>query len=1035
MMRKLLKYSALLFVGMFCATSISGQNSLLYIDEDYNYKMGIELFEKEKYAQAQDFFEKVASYYGNEHTDVKADAEYYSALCAIELFNADAEYRIAQFIANYPESPRTRVAYFQMGVFQYRKRNYSLALHYFDKVWKQHLSDEQLHEFYFKKGYSYFKEQQFEKASKMFYELGSIDSKYSSPALYYYSHIAYTDGNYETALNGFNELKEDPTFSAVVPYYVIQIYYLQGKNEKVLEYGPELLEASETKREAEISRIVGQALYAKEQYAQALTYLETYKKEAETYSREDIYQLGYVYYRTGDYKQAVSTLSNITNVDDKLTQNAYFHMADCYLKMDKKEQARMAFQEASKLDFDQDIKEVSLLNYAKLSYELSYSPFNETITAFDNYISSYPKSIHHDEAYGYLVKVYLTSKNYKAALASLNKIKVKSPEMMAANQRVAFFRGLELFNNLQFKGALAAFEVSLNQKAFDKQMHSLAIYWKAEALYRLERYKESAEAYNDFLLTPGAYLLKEYNKTYYNMGYCFFKMKEYKQAVSWFRKYTDKEKEVNQVKRGDAFIRIGDCYFVSRQYIDAIEFYDEAIKLDTIDVDYALFQKGFSFGLIKQYQEKNNTLTQLLLDKPESAYAADALFERGRSYVVIDSVDNAIADFNQLIYDYPNSSYIKKTLLQLGLLYYGKDELEKALESYKKVVEGYPGTPAAKDALMGIKNIYVDMNQVDDYFTYAKNQGGVSSISFTEKDSLTYLAAEKVYMNGNWDKAKAMFTQYLNEFPSGKFSVNAHYYRGDSYLRDNMDDSALADFWYVVKKPKNIFTEESLLNTARLNQQKGNDSVAYNLFKRLENQAEVKANLLIARKGQMLTSFKSGNYENAIEAARRVLITDKVAEEDTRTARLIMGKSYKATNLYDAAITQFRILAQDVKNEEGAEGKYKVAQILFLQEKYDMAEQEVLDYINMGTPHQYWLAKSFLLLSDIYVLKEDRFQAKIYLQSVIDNYSNTEDGIIKEAEKRLDSIVTEENRQFKKENQEGLPEEGSVMPTDSTSNN
>jgi tetratricopeptide (TPR) repeat protein len=996
------------------------QTSILYNEEDFAYKMGVELFEKEKYAQAQEFFEQTIAYYGNEHTDIKADAEYYRALCSIELFNNDAEYLIAEFIAKYPESPRTRVAYFEMGRFKYRKQKYDEALFYFDKVWKQNLTKDQLIEYYFKRGYSYFKTDQLEQATKMFYEILNKDSKFAGPASYFYAHVAYLDKHYETALNGFNKLKEDPTFAPLVPYYIIQIYFLQGKSDKVLELGPELLNQPETKREAEISRLVGEALYAKGQYQEALEYLETYRKKAETYTREDIYQLGYVYYMTQKYEEAITTLSNITNVEDGLTQNAFFHMADCNLKLGKKEQARMAFEAASKLDFDKEIKEISLLNYAKISYELSYSPFNETITAFYDYITTYPNSIHHDEAYSYLVKVYLTSRNYKEALASLDKIKIKSPEMMAAHQRVAYFRGLELFNNLQFSGALAAFELSLAEKSFDKKMHSLAIYWKAEALYRMGKYKEATEAYNQFLLTPGAYSLDEYNITYYNMGYSYFKQKQYKQAISWYRKYTDNPNPVNVFKKGDAFIRIADCYFVSRSYPDAIEFYDQAIKLDTFDVDYALFQKGFSFGLIKQNQNKIITLSQLLAKNPNSTYAADALFERGRSYVAIDSANEAIRDFEQLVSAYPNSSYRVKSLLQLGLLYYGKDKYEPALQNYKQVVTEFKGTAEANDALLGIKNIYVDLNKVDDYFKFAETYGGTGNVSINEKDSLTYLAAEKIYMTGNWKLSKNLFRDYLLNYAQGKFALNAHFYRGDCFNRAELPDSALTDYLFVINKPKNIFTEQSLLNAASIYQQKGKDSLAYTLFTHLENQAEIKSNLLVARKGQMNTAFKIKNYSNAIESARRVIMTDKVSEEEIREARLIMGKSFKAQNLLDAAITEFRILALDVKNQEGAQGKYRVAEILYIRNKPDEAENTIMEFINLGTPHQYWLGKAFLLLSDIYAQKNDGFMAKANLQSVIDNYKNTDDGIVKEAREKLSIIVKNENKQFIPENESNI---------------
>ena len=60
-----------------------------------------------------------------------------------------------------------------------------------------------------------------------------------------------------------------------------------------------------------------------------------------------------------------------------------------------------------------------------------------------------------------------------------------------------------------------------------------------------------------------------------------------------------------------------------------------------------------------------------------------------------------------------------------------------------------------------------------------------------------------------------------------------------------------------------------------------------------------------------------------------------------------------------------------------------------------------------------WLGKAFILLSDIYLKKSDTFQAKANLQSLIDNYGVSDDGIIEEATAKLDSIITEENKQFK----------------------
>ena len=1015
-MRKTILTNVLIAVFLLTALGVSAQKTQIYLDEDYDYRIGVDLFNKQHYSQAQQFFERVVAHYGNEFSDIKADAEYYAALCALELFNSDAEYRIGKFINEYPESPRTRVAYFEMGRYQYRANHYKEALDYFDRVWKQNLNKEQLAELYFKKGYSYFKLKQYDRASKMFYELIDGKSKYANPAIYFYAHIAYTNKNYETALNNLQKIESDPTFAPVVPYYRLQIYFIQGKDDKVIELGKSLFEQTDAKRQAEMSRIVGEALYNKEMYTEAVPYLEIYKSKADNYTREDIYQLGYAYYKTGDFQQAATTMSNVTNIKDELTQNAYFHIAYSNMQLQQKEQARMAFAAASKYDFNERIKEQSLLNYAKLSYELSYSPFNETIKAFNQYLEQYPNSVHRDEAYEYLVKAYLSSKNYQAALESIAKIKNKTPEMQSAWQRVAYFRGLELYNNLKFEESVVAFDKVIELKAYDKEIRALAQYWKGEALYRLEKYTDAAAAYNQLLTTPGAYTMPEYKTCYYNIGYCHFKNKDYTKAADWYRKYTEKTSDADTAKLADSYIRIGDCFFVTSKFSDASLFYGMAADLNAFDVEYALFQKGFAMGLGKDLTGKIKTMSELLRRYPKSNYAADALFERARAYTIIDSTQLAINDFHTLAKNYPNSSYVVKSLLQTGLLYYADGQNYLAIDNFKSVIEKYPGTSEADEALFALKNVYVDMNKVDDYFDYAKSRGNLTDVDMSERDSLTYASAEKVYMTGNWREAGGLFDSYLDKFPEGKFSLNATYYRGDCNLKMRNNDKAREDFEAIAARPKNMFTEASLLSAASLAESAKDYKQAVELYKKLEDNAEVKSNLMIAREGQMQNAFADSNFNAAIEAARKVLITDKITEEQIRRARYVMAVSYYQTHQADPAITQFRILALDMTSKEGAESQYMVARMLFEQGELQKSEEAVNALISSGTSHFYWIAKAFFLLSDICMERGDRFQAKANLQSVIENYGDTSDGIVDEGNAKLKLITDEENEKFVEDN-------------------
>ena len=180
--------------------------------------------------------------------------------------------------------------------------------------------------------------------------------------------------------------------------------------------------------------------------------------------------------------------------------------------------------------------------------------------------------------------------------------------------------------------------------------------------------------------------------------------------------------------------------------------------------------------------------------------------------------------------------------------------------------------------------------------------GGFANVSITEQDSLTYLAAEKIYMSGDCDKSTQLLKNYIEKYPTGSFILNAYFYKADCENRNNKFDDALKAYSFIIEKPKNIFTEQALLGAANINFRNKNYAEALENFTVLENVAEVKSNLLKARIGQMRSAFNLKSYKNAIVAANNVLITEKVAQEKIREAHLILAKSYFAQNKLNKAV-------------------------------------------------------------------------------------------------------------------------------------
>ena len=968
------------------------------------FNRGMELFNKEKYPAAIRLFDSFIKSDDKSNLIMVADAEYLSAIAALKLFNSDAEYRMIMFISTHPESTRINEARLALGDYFYQNKNYRKAVTWYESVNRQELEADKLTEYFFRLGYSLYVKGDKSRALLMFSEIKDIDTEYTPPAVYYFSQIAYEQKMYQTAMEGFMRLKDDETFGGVVPFYIVQILYLQKDYNGILSMAPDLLKSAGEERSIELYRFIGDAYYNMENYNEALPYLEKYSSGAKASEREDKYQLGYCYYKTGEIDKAIKLFLEIATRSDLLSQNAWNLLGDCYLQKGDKKRAQFAFGEASKLNYDKKIKEESLFNYAKLTYETSYSPFGETIAAFQEYINLYPGSERIQEAYDYLVTTFLQMKNYKAALSSLDKILNKDSRLEEAYQRVAFFRGLELFKNLEIDASIDMFDKSLKYEKYNRSIRARSIYWRGEAWYRLAHYDKAKADYELFMGIPGSMLLSEYNMVRYNLGYALFNLKDYTNALNHLKAFESEVANVKPEVMADARNRIADCYYIATNYPMAISYYDKVIEYGKLDADYAMFQKGFSLGLMNKGKGKVDILTSLTTKYPSSLYIPNAIFERGRAYLVLEDYKNGEADFNTVISNYPTSPFVPSAMVQLGLLFYNLGENERAISQYKKVIENFKSTPEARYAITGLRTIYVDINDVEAYFAYIKTLDGYGDVNLAQKDSLLYTSGENLYMTGKYDKATDVFKSYLNEFPNGSFRQNAQYYLAECLKSAGNNDEALKLYIEVSAAPNNQFLEQSLIAASAILFDKEDYSASLDYYERLEKVAGNDGNRLIALKGQLRSSYQAGDAQKTIIATEKIKSSVNIPEELLREATFMSAKANYSLNNFDEALKDFRKVATEVTSVEGAESKYRVAELLYKKEMTAESEKIISEFIDQNTPHQYWMARMFLLLADISIKKGDTLQARATLQSLKDYYSIDNDGILDEVKAKLDSL-------------------------------
>lgn len=961
----------------------------------------MELFDKAQYGAALHEFDRIAEQARDAHGDLRVEAEFWGAISSVRLYHGDAPNRLLNFIDAHPENFHVAAIRLELFRYHFTGKRWKNALAWAAQVDESALGGSDRTEFAFKKGYALFMDDQPDRALTEFAKVKGGSGLYAAPATYYTAHINYTKRNYAAALEDFDKLKDDPNFGRVVPYYIAQIQFLQGHYDALLEYVQPLLDdPSGAKRTGDINRLAGEAYYRTGQYKEALPYLEKSLQRTGV-ERGDRYIAGYAYYKNGQCQQAITQFTQVVaNSEDSLAQLAVYHMADCYLQLGQKNYARNAFKRAYDLGNEPRVTEDALFNYAKLAYELSFDPYNEAIIALRDYMAKYPSSPRHDEAQEFLLDVYLKTKNYEAALGALDAIKNKDIRLQEAYQKLAFDRGVELYEGRKYRDAKAAFQRSLTYKV-DPKVTVQAHYWGGESSYAMGDYNGALAGYDNLRNATGAYASALFNQASYSMGYAYFKMKQYGEAATAFRRAVD-QGELPKAQKDDALIRTGDCYYVAKDFTVAVTWYDRAINNGAAARDYALYQKGVCQGLDKKNDQKIATLKQLLREKPNSQYAADAKFQLGETYLNTGGDSEAMEFYQQVVAQHANSPHVRQSMLQVALIDKRQGRTEKALEGFKAVVAKYPTIDGSREALAGIESIYSGQGNVAAYEEYVRSLSFVDAASL-DLDEKYYRSAEQLYFDEKCDQAVGAFRDYLNKYPSGAYAVNAEYYVADCLLRSGKTTEALPALEKVIDSGNDQFLEPALAAASQILFQDKRYDAALDYYAQLAQTAGLPVNILAGQVGQMRCLVLTERRAEAAAAAQKVLNNGDANADMKAEAGLAIGRAAIDNNELDAAYTRFKELAKPANGAYGAEAAYWKAYARYLQQRYKDGENEVFDLAKKFPTYDHWKAKAFILLGDIYMGMEDLFQARATLQSVIDNCA--EPDLVEQAALRLANIT------------------------------
>lgn len=983
---------------LIITTSTVAQKSEVYTNQMSDFDKAISLYKDKQYLSAQLLFDKIKA--ANPTTDVAADCSYYSAFCAIKLEQNDAELAMEKFVEDYPTSSKQNQAFIGVSQYYFEQANYPKALIYFEKVNESALTYQQIEKFNFQKGYSFFASQKKKEAIVYFNKV--VNSKeYGAQAKYYLGFMAYDKEDFKEATKYFDEVSGEEKYKEKLSYFQADMNFKLGKFQKAIDLGKAAMSKSNAIEKSELNKIIGESYFNLKQYDVALPFLVEYKGKKGKWNNTDYYQLGYAYYQQKQYDNAISQFNKIIDGNDFVAQNAYYHLGESYLKSDKKQEALNAFKNASEMDFDLKIKEDAHLNYAKISYEIgnSYQSVPEVLTTF---LEKYPTSPSHDVIETLLINSFITSKNYKQALVLLEKNKTSLNK--ETYQKVAFYRGLELYIDGNYNEAKDLFSKSIKEQR-NAEFTARALFWKAEVEYVLDHFNDALLLFKQFDGFPESKNVAERKNYFYNVAYCYFKQKDYEQAATNFQTFTEENKS-DKVRLNDAYLRLGDSRFATSKYWPAMDAYNKAIEMKTIDADYAAFQKAISYGFVAKNDKKIEDFTKFLSNYKTSQYRDDALFELANTYVTESKNELALKTYDQLLSEYKNGTYSSKALLRQGLVHYNANNDDLALVKFKKVAADFSQTPEAVEAVASARLIYVDKGKVDEYATWVKSLNFIS-VTDAELDNDSYEAAEKQYLQNNTKQAIATLKSYITNFPNGIHALKANFYLAQSYFSEGLSPNSVAHYEYVISKPKSEFTEQALARLCEIHLKKDDFTKAIPVLIRLENEADFPQNKTFSQANLMRSYYETKEYSNAVIYAEKVILNPKTDNKIKSDAQIIVARSAIKSNDEAKAKVAYSKLLAIAKGELAAEALYYDAYFKNKDKKYLESNKVVQKIAKDFSGYPYFGAKSLIVMAKNYFQLNDSYQATSILTSVIENFTDYQD-VIDEATSELEIIKAEE---------------------------
>jgi TolA-binding protein len=905
------------------------------------------------------------------------------------------------------KSLSAKVAYY-LSHYYFELARYDEALVYLEQTDALFLNNDQAERVQFEKGVSYFSQKKFDNASPYFKSLFQLKSSiYRNDVAYYLGFISFAEKKYKDALSQFGAISEVNEYKNIVPFYLSFIYHELGDPSNSIKFGEAYLKGGDPVHQTETLQLLGSLYFNNGNSNKTVDIYEQLLARGTVLTKVQKFELGTGYFLQTKYTKAIQQLNALSAQTDSIGLNAMYVLAQSYLGVNQKANARSSFGYCIAGKIAEPKREVSLFCFSKLSFELGFQ--DQAINGLAGFIESYPSSSFLGEANDIMFTYYAKTNNFKKAidfLKSNEHISISDPSIRA---RVYFGRGMELINDLDY--AQADVMMANAAQLRDQVYYGPAIFWRGELAYRAEKYDVAIGYFNNYLNSSALPLgVANESNALYSLGYAHFEKEDYKKALSFFEKIKFTANDVNKDIKREVNLLLADCYFMQKNTEKAKSIYTSVYKEGGDGADYALFQLSLIEG-IKSPSGKINLLKEAEKKFPASDYRPLIFMELADTYLSEEQYEYAIPYLQRIpqLVD-KGDEMIPDAMLKLGIAHYNLDQTQLAVEKFRELISTYPSTQQSAEALESAKTLFVEKGNIEEYESFLKNSG--KSLSSLQKDSLRYQVVQTAVSSADLPMAKQAMNQYLAEFPSGLFAIEVQHLLAELYVDEKDWGNAARTYANLAERGASRYQEKSLRQAAKLYFFELKDyEKAANLFQQLASSA-VKTEVIIeALRGEVRSRYYLKQWMAGVRASEQILSGTKANQDDVSFAEIILGYFAQANKEFSKSSSHFQHVVDGNQSALAAEARYQLAFNSVEQGNLSEAESLATKAIDLSGSNEYWITKSYILLGKIFFQQKDFFNAKATLKSVIENSAIQEFKL--EAEQFLKTVESAEKTESK----------------------